>query len=153
MIVKPQHSLKSQCNLRNQHNRLFSHFYDLFDHFHIDFCLTTSGNSIKEICLSFSCLIILHESTDRSLLLFGVNDLLSSLFLIIDRITQHIFIFNSKNLLFFQRADHGTCHIQFLRQQFVFLHRLIQKSCQQSGSCFLVLMQINIQLALSGFFI
>ena len=43
--------------------------------------------------------------------------------------------------------------MQFFHCQIIFQHRLIQKRGQQSGSCFLILFQIKVQLFLSCIFL
>ena len=46
------------------------------DHLHIDFCLSTSGHSVKQISSSCSTQIVLPEPLDHMLLFFRIDDLL-----------------------------------------------------------------------------
>ena len=56
-LIKPQQCLVGQGDLRNQHDTLLSSLQHGIDHFHIDFCLAASRNTVQKHRCPVSCII------------------------------------------------------------------------------------------------
>ena len=69
-LVKPQHHLIRQSDLRNQKDRLFALFSHEIDQFHVDFCFSAPSHTMQQINRLIFLIPLFYNRLDCQLLFF-----------------------------------------------------------------------------------